>query len=329
MPDYFTILSSLFSSMGGAAAAGWLSKQLISDRLKRNLEAYKNSLNQDLENYKSALEMKMEGYKARLDIQRDEHQASLHRQIETVLGNDAADRQYVFEARKRLYTAIGPLRFQLLLACRQAAHRIEGHGAHPYPLDLKEYYGQNMLYRILRPLAISDLIERHIAYADFSVDPSAIQLLRFRLAASLAWSGDRLVLDHPKVNWTRQEQHVVADRLAAVAEVLIQEPQPGNERVLRFREFEASLNTPDFVDRLDPFPSLFNEFDPVKKPILWLRLVCFGYICNEFVRSGSELGFEQRRFPAQEMLLKSKDQHIEMYLKKYEQVICDICGTSL
>jgi hypothetical protein len=320
MADYVTIFSSLLSSVGvSAAAAGWLSKQLIGHRLKK-----------DLEDYKSGLEREMEGYKARLDLQRDEQQSSLRRQVETVLGNEAADRQYVLEARKRLYTAIGPLRFQLLLACRQAAHRIEGHGLHPYAMDIRDYYGRNTLYRILRPLAISDLIERQIAYADFTVDPSAIRLLRFRRAASLAWSGDAVVLDHPNVNWKRQQQHIVSDRLTAVAEALVQEPQPGMERVLRYREFEVSLSDTDFVNRLDPFPRLFSGFNPVESPILWLRFVCFGHICNELILSdGVGLGFEKREFPVRELLRKPGDRHIEQFLEQYEQAICAVCEAAL
>ena len=320
MADYVTIFSSVVSSLGvSAAAAGWLSKQLVGHRLKK-----------DLEDYKTGLRKEMEVHKARLDLQRDEQQAALRRQVETVLGNEAADRQYELEARKRLYTAIGPLKFQLLLACRQAAHRIEGHGLHPYATDMGGYYGRNTLYRMLRPLAISDLIERQIAYADFTVDPSAIRLLRFRRAASLAWSGDGVVLDHPDVNWKWQEQHVVTDRLAGVAETLLQEPEPGTARVLRYREFEVSLSNQDFVDRLDPFPRLLSGFNPVKSPILWLRFVCFGYICNELILSeGQELGFEKRAFPIQELLRRSKDPHIEQFLDNYEKAIHDVCRTEL
>ena len=200
----------------------------------------------------------------------------------------------------------------------------------PYVMDLRKYYGQNTLYRILRPLAISALIEQQVAYADFAVDPSALRILRFRRAASLAWSGDVVVLDHPAVNWHSQEEHVVSDRLDGIAAALVKEAQPGTERVLSFREFEAALGNREFFDRLAPFPNLFFEFDPSKKPVLWLRFVCFGQICNEFILSdGRELGFEERVFPVRQLLQKSKDQHIERCLDKYERAIRDVVETKL
>jgi hypothetical protein len=49
---------------------------------------------------------------------------------------------------------------------------------------MDQYYGKNTLYRMLRPIAISELIERQIAYADFAVDPSAVKVLRFRRTVS-------------------------------------------------------------------------------------------------------------------------------------------------
>ena len=353
MADYITIISSVLSSMGlSAAAAGWLAKQLVDHRLEKDLKEHQAHLDQNLKDYQGSIDQNLKAYQARLDQnlkdyqlkidkqirdyddllgrKRDQHQASLRQQVESALGNEAAERQYVFDARKRLYTAIGPLRFQLLLACRQVGHRVEGHGKRPYVVDMQAYYGRNTLYRILRPLAISDLIERQIAYADFSVDHSAVRLLRFRKAASLALSGDEVVRDHPKVNWERQEEHVMSDRLAAVADALVHSPQPENDTVLRFGEFELSFTDPAFVDRLSPFPQMLNEFNPVKKPILWLRLICFGYICNEFIRSeGEAVGFEVRDFPVRELLRKAQDPHIEKSLEEYERAIREVSATRL
>jgi hypothetical protein len=84
------------------------------------------------------------------------------------------------------------------------------------------------------------------------------------------------------------------------------------------------------VDRLDPFPQILSEFNPVKKPILWLRLVCFGYICNEFIRSeGEAVGFEVRDFPVRELLRKAQDPHVEKSLEEYERAIEEVCATKL
>jgi hypothetical protein len=63
-----------------------------------------------------------------------------------------AHQQYVLQARQRLYAAIGPLRFQLLIACRELASRVEALSKGRYDTSTAGYFGQNTLYRLLRPL---------------------------------------------------------------------------------------------------------------------------------------------------------------------------------
>lgn len=58
-----------------------------------------------------------------LDKETLERSATVRREVESYLGEQSAHREYVLEAKKQLYHSIGPLRFQLLLACRDAAHR--------------------------------------------------------------------------------------------------------------------------------------------------------------------------------------------------------------
>ena len=91
---------------------------------------------------------------------------------------------YQYAARKRLYEALGPLRFQLLMASRDVVRRVTGHAPpRTWNLDTAQYYGQSTMYRLLRPLAICILIERQMNAADFSVDPSGVRLLRFEVGA--------------------------------------------------------------------------------------------------------------------------------------------------
>lgn len=73
-------------------------------------------------------------------------EAKIQEGIETFLADRAAERQYAWDARKRLYEAIGPLRFQLLLACRDLSGRIEVHGVREwYDTSVSTYYGQSTL----------------------------------------------------------------------------------------------------------------------------------------------------------------------------------------
>src|SRR5256885_1724286 len=83
-------------------------------------------------------------------------------------------------ARKRLYTAVGPLKFQLILASFDLVNRVLwiGMSNEQFPITYKGYFGRSTLYRLLRVFGISEMVERQIADADFTVDPWMVSLIR-------------------------------------------------------------------------------------------------------------------------------------------------------
>ncbi|MFY9513098.1 MAG: hypothetical protein WAQ05_19205 [Rubrivivax sp.] len=289
--DWQTVLLATTSSLGvSLAGAWWLSQTLVQHRLSRAMEAYKAELKQD---------------------------------ADLALGERAAQRQYEYDARKRLYTAIGPLRFQLLLACREWAGRVQAHGSREqtYRMSLAGYYGRSTLYRLLRPLALAELIEREIAYFDFTVDAAAMDCLRFKKAATRMLSGDEVLGDHPGIDWSRQAQHAYTDSLAACAAALIVADSRG-ERVMRFHEFQALMDDPARVQTLDPFPALLGDFELRSKPLLWARLVGYGHACQRFVDgAGQPLGFETQAFPTERLLQASGDATLLERCSSYVQRI--------
>ncbi len=98
---------SLLQSLGFSIAGAWAAvKILFEHRLNKAIEAQKSKYAEDL----ATLEGK------------------IREEVDSRLGEEAALREYKFDARKRLYLAVGPLRFQLLLACRDLAGRISTHG---------------------------------------------------------------------------------------------------------------------------------------------------------------------------------------------------------
>ena len=298
--DLATIIGSVVSSLAVALpAAAWLSRTLIGHRLDKDLAQFKSALDAD---------------RARLD-------AEIRQRVETELGERSAMREYEFEARSRLYSAIGPLRFQLLLACRDLAGRVERRGLSDehYSMSVDGYYGRSSLFRILRPLCLSEMIERQIAFADFSVDDGAVALLRFKRAAFTALSGGLLVGDHPKVNWNEQREHVFIDNLTRCANVLMDETEAGH-RVLASHEFGDYLDDKANVAKVAPFPDILEDFSPSSKPLFWVRLVGYGLLCSQFVnKEGATVGFEQSRFPTRDLLAESNDPVITAQLDEYEQ----------
>jgi hypothetical protein len=336
--DTSTLISSITSSLGISATAAWLSKQLVTHRLAKDLEAYKISWQKELEGEKAKWQRSLEEAKAgwQRDLEKDKAgwQGEIHKGVEVYLGEKSAEREYNLEARKRLYIAIGPLKFQLLLACRDVSTRINNYGSDDlsYSMTMRGYYGQSTLYRLLRPIAIAELIERQITYADFSVDPTGIELLRFKKAAFMAFTDGQTILDHPQADWNDEKEHVFSGTLSSLASALIirDEDIGGKERPMHLHEFQAFIREPSSFTQFSPFKEILNDFEIAKKPIFWIRLVCFGYICNEYLgHAGSSIGFEKRHFLVQELLSVSKDRHTRSNIEKYKEMFQSLINMSL
>jgi hypothetical protein len=334
--DIGTIAAAITSSVGASlSGAYWLARTLIQHRLQAEMEARRAGLAQQLETHKLGLNQQLERMRgdlqAKLAQDKAQVEGSIRREVETFLGQAAAQRQYEFDARKRLYLAIGPLRFQLLLACRDLAGRVQSLGSSErhYSLSLTGYFGRSTLYRLLRVLAIAEVIETQVALNDFSVDPGAIDCLRFRRSLTRILSGDELVHGHPDVDWTRQAQHVYSDRLTVCAQALVDGDGGKAHRILRFQEFNARLDEAG-VRSVAPFDTLLNDFQPTSKPLLWLRLIACGHACNALVdRLGAECGFVQREFPTERLLAEGKDAVIAGDAAGFAHRIADIALVSL
>src|SRR6266542_6441922 len=235
--------------------------------------------------------------------------------------------QYELEARKRLYAAVGPLRYQLVVACREAAARIEQMSHRAFLMDATQDYGRNTLYRLLRPLAIAELIERQTNYVDFGVDPGVLRMVRFEAAAFAALTGERALrgLDESILDWTQETQHVFKGRLQQAAAVLIVDDPP---RCARFAEFEQAMNEtkPDdhspgglhslarLLESLWPNPKPAQEwaFAPTTNAaVFWLRLVSYGYVCNWLIsQDGATAGIAAMPYPVTELVSRAGERDV-------------------
>ncbi len=221
-----------------------------------------------------------------------------------------------------MYQAIGPLRFQLLLACRDIAHRIEGHGLRKaYNMSSSQFYGRNTIYRILKPLTICELIENQVAYADFSVDETPLDALLFKKSCSLAFSGGDVLLDHPDIDWSGQKQHLFFDTITEASSVLIS--QKNNEvTVMSFHEFNDKYDQLISNSGLLALSRIIDGFSMSSKPLFWLRLISFGHICREFLgAAGKDLKFEYFHFNIEALVNKTEDDYILSNLKEYKKAI--------
>lgn len=220
---------------------------------------------------------------------------------------------YEFEAKKRLYTAIGPLRFQLLLACRDAARHVKSHsgGQRDFPVTVNNYYGVSTLHKIIRPIALLELIEEQIMYADFAVESEAIELIKCKQSIYAAFSSGKTVHGHPDANWDDEEQHIFYHSISRIANALVIPADSGGKRVMRFDEFEEFLKSAENVARVSPLPYLYEDFTFRKKPLFAARLVLYGYVCAKYVNNyGVPIGFEKIDYSVPELLKNIDDEYI-------------------
>lgn len=299
-------------------AAQFLSKRLLDHRLTKDLKAYDASIGERLASHKAALDKVVNDAKAESD-------AKFKKEIEEYLGERTAERNYRAEARKRLYLAVGPLRFQLLVAAAELANRVSriGDGKYTYDMSMRGYFGQSTAYRLLRVLAICELIERQVAYADFAVDPEMRSLLKFKRQALLALSSHRVSLGHPQENWNAQVQHVFYDVLGIITSSMITQDAPTvAARVLRFDEFASMVTSKDGLERIDPIPRLLDGFRVQSKPVLWLRLLALAQLCIGLLQTGGpDLGLEVEEIDLAQMLGQAEDAHIDENREGYRTAL--------
>lgn len=291
---------------------------MIDHRLAKDLKDHQKRIDTDLKDHQNRLDSNLAASKAEID-------SRFRQRVEEYLGDQAAERQYRLEARKRLYTAVGPLRFQLILATGDLLNRVAriGSGKQQYPIGYKGYFGRSTLYRLLRVFGIAELIERQVADADFAVDPWMANLIKFKQVAFTCMSSSTVSLGHPQENWNEQQQHLFYDELAIIAsDMIVLDPVAKIPRVMRFDEFADVDIDLTGLGAFRAMPRLLKDFTPQAKPILWLRLLALGALCNSFAGiEGVRIGILPEPFDASAFLDAGSDPCIHENRPAYEKML--------
>jgi len=116
------------------------------------------------------------------------------------------------------------------------------------------------------------------------------------------YTGGEPINRHPDAEWGFQKEHVFYHSLTSAAKTLIAKDGDG-VRIVDFEEFDSFAENHQNHELLHPFPRILEDFRPNEKPLFWCRLVCFGYICNEYLRrAGTRIGFEDRPYDLRQLL---------------------------
>jgi hypothetical protein len=221
----------------------------------------------------------------------------------------SARREYEFEARKRLYSELYPLLFQLGEQSEAALFRIFGLARSartgklaPGSADNSKSrlrkrspsYLPSTLYRFMAPLATYRLCERRLTSVDLSLDGDLQR--KYRLAKLLyrSWSDGveiaELEADHrPPCAYdpggdsadasVSTQQHLSVQKIERVIESMLVQPAQGPIRGITLGEFFTSYKSdPAFARAIKPLRDLFVGFSPKSRPVLWRLLIVHAYL---------------------------------------------------
>jgi hypothetical protein len=227
-----------------------------------------------------------------------------------------ARRDYLYEARKRLYQQYEPLLFQLVELSESALVRIYAlartaklgnlgpdHSGWLSPNDsASTYFASNTIFRLLAPLVIIKLIQRQLTLVDLTVDPhisnqySLAKCLYtsftddFKLASkepsleydpnSKVWHEKREAF--PEKYW---RQGIIAGRLDNAVEALIVREPNGILRCMSFGEFEDIYNDSIKNVKFETFRDVFMNFHPKTRPVIWRILITQAHIYLALLRT--------------------------------------------
>lgn len=240
----------------------------------------------------------------------DDKLARLNAQLTETQERRKAQRDYEYEARKRLYAELQPLFFQLAEASDNAYWRVHGlansarEGRLTGPSSRLRSQSRNYLpstvYRFMVPLVLLRLCQRRLTVVDLSLEPeihhqyilARLYYRSWNAARALTESGSHPIRYEPYRGKPEvlaaytdlpvtTRQHLNFQQIEQMVESLITEDRPTNLlRCMTYGEFvEAYRDEKSRVRRsCARIVRLFENFHPASKPVLWRILISQAHI---------------------------------------------------
>jgi hypothetical protein len=239
---------------------------------------------------------------------------NLKAQLSNEAAERAARRDYEYEALKRLYAEVEPIRFQLVEASESAASFIEGLARRstkkeiPGSLPDGNYLSLATIYTLLLPAACFRILSRQVTLVDLQLSPPIHLQYLIAKHCYLAFTHDAMIariaglLYTPySEGWqtlretdphTFRRQGFALGRLDNALDELIH-PLGDRVRLLSFGEWEAKMyasrKDPDgrfahYNSALGAAVDLFADFDINSRPVLW-RILVVQYILYRMLLS--------------------------------------------
>jgi hypothetical protein len=259
---------------------------------------------------------------------------ALKGRLEEKASDRNARRDYEYEARKRLYSDVEPLLFQLTEAVEVALRRVSSVAVNAregalseestWLTSMTEYYATFTMYQFLLPAAITRLVQEKLTFVDFGVDEKIH--LQFRIAKQIhgLWRSDHDIRrfqielkysphetnarelrdERPERYW---KQGIPTGYLDIVTSSMIVRDGERVPRVLTYEEFSGRMNGDGIPAAFDPLLDLFRLFHPMRRPVLWRILAGEAILFRAMLdlRDRADIrDFKIRLFTANEILAR-------------------------
>ena len=237
--------------------------------------------------------------------------ARLQSQLTEEQSERDARRDYVYEARKRLYTEFQPTLFQMTERCSAAMTRIKGMaesartGRILWPGRLGDGWEDDPNHMIstswdlLAPLALFRIGQQKLTGVDMSVD--AVTAWQYILAREMysSWGmGSELAAKEPELPFDDEEretrQYILSGHLEEIADCLIRHDEQGQLSCISFSEFKrAFFKDPEFIEALSHITLPLTNFHPQHKPVLWRLLLTQAHLHAALIKTFSSVANDQ------------------------------------
>jgi hypothetical protein len=104
-----------------------------------------------------------------------------------------------------------------------------------------------------------------------------------------------IVREDPRVDWSRQTQHLFRDNLRAAAARLFVVSQSAESRVMDYGTFLQRRTELENDEAFHLLLSLFTgcKASLLENPVFWIRVVGYGHVCAQLLNAqGPTFGFE-------------------------------------
>ncbi len=330
--------------------------QVQGNQALANLQAQNNQAAKDIAELQAKLNERLQSHQHNLSIQQHDIEAKSNDELD----EKKARREYVFEAKKRLYEELYPILFEITEASDSAASRItnfakrynDKNNREQFVRDLNNegdnYYLKSTIYRIFIPLALYRLMQSRLTHVDLSLDKQLHGVYKLLRALFRTFGDDREIaaianLDYQPIreldaiNRIKEPkrytpQGLFRGKLDCIVETLIVVENDKLPRCMTFYEFSTKWS--GLQDNLSEALQLLKSFTPENRPVLWIALKAQVLLHRAIVAAASEP--EQQptiaKFAQPDAdILSCTDhdndhRHTYQYLQKSK--VTDMCGFS-